>query len=98
MPENNIDLISHELHPLLAIKEKLRRGVVKHGDEWVGHPPLIEAHDEALDLGAYLIVAIGRSDSPSEIRMLEELLDRTIVMIKRLRQVIIIKEEHDNES
>lgn len=66
-----------DVDPFAAVREKSRRGRVafaaKGHDEYVGGHPLHEAYEEVLDLGAYLLMALDRSDNDSE-------LTRTLVM------------------
>lgn len=83
------DLIDMDLDPWKAIEEKFRRGREKHGPAWTGKRAILEAHDEALDLGAYLIHEY-ESESGREIdaKLLEELIRNAINMIHGIRVAI----------
>ena len=55
-----------EVDPYLAVKEKWKRGraafAAEGYAEYTGGHPLYEAYEEALDLGAYLLLALERTD------------------------------------
>ena len=85
--EDHADLIDESIEPITAITEKLRRGRIKYGPDWVGKRAILEAHDEALDLGAYLLTEY---DNYSDIddKLIEELLRETINIIRGIRTAI----------
>lgn len=85
--EDHADLIDESIEPITAIEEKLRRGRIKYGPDWVGKRAILEAHDEALDLGAYLLTEY---DNYSDIddKLIEELLRETINIIRGIRTAI----------
>ena len=86
--EDHTDLIDERLDPIKAIEEKLRRGRVKYGPEWIGRRPILEAHDEALDLGAYLLTEFNDKDSTIDTRLIEELMRTTINIVHGVRIAI----------
>lgn len=55
-----------ELEPFPAVREKWLRGraafEAEGHAEYTGGHPLYEAYEEALDLGAYLLLALERTD------------------------------------
>ena len=83
--EDHTDLIS-DIDMIDAINEKFKRGRLKYGGEWFGHRPIVEAHEEALDLGAYLF----RDQERGEIdeRLLHELVMQTLNLIQGIRVAI----------
>ena len=93
--EDHTDLIDAEIDPIKAIEEKLRRGRVKHGAEWVGNRPIIEAHDEALDLGAYLLVEWKRGGDGIDEKLLDELIRSAINIIHGIRNAISMAEREE---
>lgn len=91
--EDHTDLIDERLDPIKAIEEKLRRGRVKYGPEWIGRRPILEAHDEALDLGAYLLTEFNDKDSTIDTRLIEELMRTTINIVHGVRIAIRLSNE-----
>ncbi len=85
--EDHADLIDESIEPITAIEEKLRRGRIKYGPDWVGKRAILEAHDEALDLGAYLLTEY-ENDSDIDDKLIEELLRETINIIRGIRTAI----------
>lgn len=86
--EDHTDLIDDSIDPIRAIDEKLRRGRVKYGPDWVGRRPILEAHDEALDLGAYLLAEFNDKNSGIDTKLTEELIRNTINIIHGVRIAI----------
>jgi len=80
-PANHFDLL--RIDPLQAINEKSRRGRQRYGAEWVGHRPILEAHDEALDLGAYLFFELEKGELDRQ--LIEELIRQTLNLIQGVR-------------
>ncbi len=80
----NADLL--RLDPIKAISEKSKRGRERHGEEWVGLRPILEAHDEALDLGAYLFFELEKAEIDQS--LLEELVRQTLNLIQGVRIAI----------
>jgi hypothetical protein len=85
--EDHADLIDESIEPIEAIEEKLRRGRIKYGPDWVGKRAILEAHDEALDLGAYLLTEY-ENYSDIDDKLIEELLRETINIIRGIRTAI----------
>ena len=85
--EDHADLIDESIEPITAIEEKLRRGRIKYGPDWVGKRAILEAHDEALDLGAYLLTEY-EIYSDIDDKLIEELLRETINIIRGIRTAI----------
>ena len=85
--EDHADLIDESIEPITAIEEKLRRGRIKYGPDWVGKRAILEAHDEALDLGAYLLTEY-ENYSDIDDKLIEELLRETINIIRGIRTAI----------
>ncbi len=86
--EDHADLIDESIEPIEAIEEKLRRGRIKYGPDWVGKRAILEAHDEALDLGAYLLTEYDTIFSEIDEKLIEELLRETINIIRGIRTAI----------
>jgi hypothetical protein len=86
--EDHADLIDESIEPIAAIEEKLRRGRIKYGPDWVGKRAILEAHDEALDLGAYLLTEYDTIFSEIDEKLIEELLRETINIIRGIRTAI----------
>ena len=86
--DDHTDLIDKRIDPIKAIEEKLRRGRVKYGPEWVGNRPIFEAHDEALDLGAYLLEEWRRGSDGIDPDLLDELIRSTVNIIHGVRNAI----------
>ena len=87
--QDHTDLIDESIEPITAIEEKLRRGRIKYGPEWVGKRAIIEAHDEALDLGAYLLTEYDNY-SDINIELIEELMRDTVNIIRGIRTAILM--------
>jgi hypothetical protein len=87
-PEDHTDLIEEQIDPIREMEEKLRRGRVKYGPEWVGNRAIIEAHEEALDLGAYLLSEYNGDNQDIDNKLLEELIRSTINLIHGVRMAI----------
>ena len=85
--EDHADLIDESIEPITAIEEKLHRGRIKYGPDWVGKRAILEAHDEALDLGAYLLTEY-ENYSDIDDKLIEELLRETINIIRGIRTAI----------
>ena len=85
--EDHADLIDESIEPIKAITVKLHRGRIKYGPDWVGKRAILEAHDEALDLGAYLLTEY-ENDSDIDYKLMEELLRETINIIRGIRTAI----------
>lgn len=83
--EDHTDLI-HGHDMIDAINEKFARGRKKYGGEWHGHRPIVEAHEEALDLGAYLFREQERGDIDE--MLLHELVMQTLNLIQGIRTAI----------
>lgn len=81
------DTLLFDLDPIKAIAEKYRRGRARYGEEWVGQRAILEAHDEALDLGAYLFKELEDHDGLDE-QLLEELIRQTLNLIQGVRVAI----------
>lgn len=75
-----------DLDPIPAIRLKFKRGRELHGEEWVGKRAIYEAHDEALDLGAYLFHELEREEIDE--RLLEELIRQTLNLVHGVRVAI----------
>tara|TARA_Y100001970_G_scaffold270723_1_gene364984 strand:+ start:498 stop:788 length:291 start_codon:yes stop_codon:yes gene_type:complete len=72
------------LEPLPAIAEKWRRGRARFRaegfDDYTGGHELFEAYEEALDLGAYLLRALERTDVDRD--LCEQLVRDTLNLIQ----------------
>ena len=79
------------IDPLKAIAEKYRRGREAHGPDWVGDRPILEAHDEVLDLGAYLFRELEIAEIDQQ--LLEELVRQTLNLIQGVRVAITTWED-----
>ena len=70
-----------------AVQEKWKRGrahfVALGFNEYTGGHPLLEAYEEALDLGAYLMLALERTDIDHDLT--ETLMRDTLNMIQGLQ-------------
>ena len=84
-----------DLDVIPAIRLKYKRGRELHGEEWVGKRAIYEAHDEALDLGAYLFHELehGNIHKASDERLMEELIRQTLNLIRGVRIAIVTLEE-----
>lgn len=92
--EDHSDLIDMALDPMQAIEEKMRRGRVKYGPEWVGKRPIIEAHDEALDLGAYLLEEHHRGGDGIDTDLLEELIRSSLNLVHGIRVAVAMAKKN----
>ena len=76
------DLLS--LDPFPAVQEKWKRGraafEAEGHAEYTGGHPLLEAYEEALDLGAYLMLALNRNDVDRD--LCERLMMETLNLIQ----------------
>jgi len=85
--EDHADLI--EVDILKAMRAKFERGRERHGHgEWVGPPPLVCAHDEALDLLVYLD---QESRNAGEDEVMVELMRKTLDLIQGVRTALRIR-------
>jgi hypothetical protein len=76
------DLLGLEPYP--AVVEKWSRGrqefIAAGFEEYTGGHPLLEAYEEALDLGAYLMLAMNRNDVDRD--LCERLMMETLNLIQ----------------
>jgi hypothetical protein len=93
--EDHSDLIDIKIDPIKAIDEKWRRGRIKYGREWVGSRPIIEAHAEALDLGAYLLEEHRKGGVGINTDLLDELIRSVINAIHGIRNAISMMHEEE---
>ena len=91
--QDHTDLIDEKIDPIKAIEEKMRRGRVKYGPEWVGHRPIVEAHEEALDLGAYLLEEWRLEGDGPRTMLLDELIRSAINIVYGIRNAILMSQE-----
>ena len=72
------------LDPFPAVREKWRRGRAHFAElgfeEYTGGHPIVEAYEEALDLGAYLLLALERTDIDHDLT--EKLMMSTLDIIQ----------------
>ena len=85
--DETLDTLLLDLDLIRAIQEKFQRGRERYGDAWVGKRPIYEAHDEALDLGAYLLHELKTSKDIDE-TLLAELIRQTLNLIQGVRVAI----------
>ena len=73
-----------EMDPFPAVQEKWKRGraafEAEGHAEYTGGHPLYEAYEEALDLGAYLLLALERTDVDRD--LVQQLMMDTLNMIQ----------------
>tara|TARA_Y100001938_G_C7769351_1_gene272466 strand:- start:100 stop:399 length:300 start_codon:yes stop_codon:yes gene_type:complete len=83
-----------DLDPIKAIDRKYKAGLERYGPAWVGKRPIYEAHDELLDLGAYLMLEHQKNEIPND--LIEAMIREALDMIRGVRVAIAILEGKQN--
>lgn len=80
-----------DLDPMKAIDRKYKAGRERYGPAWVGKRPIYEAHDELLDLGAYLMQEHQKNEIPND--LIEAMIRQALDLIQGVRVAIMHIEE-----